>query len=75
MLQPRLDKGLNSSGVRRTAFNEPKVVGQEAARMAVEEIPNLDRRQREYSCYGVAGHRPNRLGLVTIAFTGGPKTR
>jgi hypothetical protein len=75
MIQPRLDENLNRLGVCRTAFDEANVVGQEAARMAVKEVPNFGWRQREYRCQGVAGHRPNQLNLVPVAFAGGPKAR
>ena len=75
MAQPRLDEGLNRRGVRRTAFDKADVVSQEAARVAVQEVPNLDRRQREYHGQSVAGHRPDRLNLVAVAFAGGPKAR
>jgi hypothetical protein len=71
--QPRLDEGLNRLGVSRTAFDKANVVSEKAARVAVKEVPNFGWRQREYRCQGVAGHRPNQLNLVAVAFAGGPK--
>ena len=73
MAQPRNNEGLDRLGVYGTAFDKADVVGQKTARMAVKKVPNFGWRQREYRCQGLAGHRPNQLNLVAVAFGGGPK--